>query len=174
VKINIRLTSICEVAKYRDLEFIKRVGARIRVSREDKKLSLEDVAAMTGFTIATLGEIERGEVNTDISHIAAIGQALGTPPSLFLEVDLKLIPRFELPPNRGNRPSTTLRIKEQVETDYFNAPRTVTAVIEYVKTQQGIALESSPVSGVLKNLVEEGLLEYVKSGRHHVYKKTKD
>lgn len=159
------------MAKYRDNGFIKQVGNRIREARESKKLSLEDIAFMTGFTIATLGEIERGEVNTDISHIAAIGQALGLHPMKILDVDIKLRPRFELPPNRENRASTTLRIKELAETDYFTYPRTVTAVIDFVKTKSGISLESSPVSGVLKNLVEEGLLEYSKSGRNHVYKK---
>lgn len=159
------------MTKYRDNKFIKKVGARIREIREGNKLSLEDLASMTGFTIATLGEIERGKVNTDISHIAAIGQALGMPPMKLLDVDINLRPRFELPPNRENRVSTTLRVKELAETDYFNAPRTVTAVIEYVRENQGVSLESSPVSGVLKNLVEEGLLEYSKSGRKHVYHK---
>ncbi|HEY0669331.1 MAG TPA: helix-turn-helix transcriptional regulator [Sphingobacteriaceae bacterium] len=165
------LVSICDVAKYRDNGFIRKVGMRIREARERKKLSLEDLAFMTGFTIANLGEIERGEVNTDISHIAAIGQALGLHPMKILDVDMELIPRFELPPNRENRASTTLRIKELAETDYFTSPRTVTAVIDYVKDMSGVSLESSPVSGVLKNLVEEGVLEYRKSGRNHIYKK---
>ncbi|HXI00891.1 MAG TPA: helix-turn-helix transcriptional regulator [Sphingobacteriaceae bacterium] len=174
MKFNLILLSICDVAKYRDNEFIKKVGGLIREIRESRKLSLEDVAAMTGFTIATLGEIERSEVNTDISHVAAIGQAFSMHPMKLLDVYIELKPRFDLPPNRENRASTTLRVKELVETDYFNDPRTVTAVIEYVKTKQGISLESSPVSGVLKNLVEEGLLEYSKSGRNHVYQKVNE
>lgn len=162
------------MGKYRDNQFIKNVGARIREARERKKLSLEDVAFMTGFTIATLGEIERGEVNTDISHIAAIGQALGLSPMKLLDVEIILCPRFELPPNRENRTNTTSRIKELADTGYFISPRTVTAVIDHVKTESGVSLESSPVSGALKNLVEEGLLEYSKSGRKHVYKQTEN
>lgn len=158
------------MGKYRDNEFIKKVGTRIREARERKRLSLEDMAFMTGFTITTLGGIERGEVNTDISHIAAIGQALGSAPMTLLDVGIDLRPRFELPPNRENRPGTRMRIKELADTGYFASPRTVTAVVDYVKKHSGVSLKSSPVSGALKNLVAEGLLEYKKTGRNHVYK----
>ena len=171
MKFNLTLISIWDVVKYRDNNFIKKAGLKIRQVRDQKKLSLDDVAAMTGFTIANLGEIERGEVNTDISHIAAIGQALGVHPMHLINVELELKPRFELPPNRENRLNTTSIVKELAKTDYFNQPRTVKEAIVFIKNEKKVELGSSPVSGVLKSLVEEGLLKFKKSGRTHLYYK---
>jgi transcriptional regulator with XRE-family HTH domain len=171
MKFNLTLISIWYVVKYRDNNFIKKAGIKIREVRDKNKFSLDDVAAMTGFTVATLGEIERGEVNTDISHIAAIGQALGVHPMHLINVELQLKPRFELPPNRENRLNTTSRVKELVNTDYFDKPRTVKDILFFIKQEKKVELGSSPVSGVLKSLVEEKLLKFKKSGRTHLYYK---
>jgi len=39
-------------------------------------ISQEDLAWKTGFELSQIGRIERGEVNTSISHIAAFAKAL--------------------------------------------------------------------------------------------------
>lgn len=69
---------------YRDNTFIKKFGQRLRDIRKTKGISQEDLAWKTGFELSQIGRIERGEVNTSISHIAAIAKALKiTPKELF-------------------------------------------------------------------------------------------
>lgn len=45
-----------------------------------KGMSQEQLALETGFELSQIGRIERGEVNTSISHLAAIARALGISP----------------------------------------------------------------------------------------------
>lgn len=40
------------------------IGARIRASREAKRMSLEEVASSTGFSSGSLGALERGETKS--------------------------------------------------------------------------------------------------------------
>ena len=69
---------------YRDDKFIKKFGLKLRELRKAKGVSQEQLAGDTGFELSQIGRIERGEVNTSISHIAAIAKALKiTPKELF-------------------------------------------------------------------------------------------
>lgn len=69
---------------YRDNPFIKKFGQRLRELRKEKGISQESLAWKTGFELSQIGRIERGEVNTSISHLAAIAKALKvTPKELF-------------------------------------------------------------------------------------------
>jgi transcriptional regulator with XRE-family HTH domain len=68
------------VAYYRDDKFIKRFGQRLREIRKSKRMSQEQLAWDTGFELSQIGRIERGEVNTSISHVSAIAKALKVKP----------------------------------------------------------------------------------------------
>ncbi len=65
---------------YRDDKFIKRFGLNLRSIRKAKGISQEHLAGETGFELSQIGRIERGEVNTSISHVAAIAKALKVKP----------------------------------------------------------------------------------------------
>jgi transcriptional regulator with XRE-family HTH domain len=65
---------------YRDEKFIKKFGARLRELRQARGMSQEQLAGETGFELSQIGRIERGEINTSISHVAAIAKALKVKP----------------------------------------------------------------------------------------------
>lgn len=65
---------------YRDQKFINKFGQRLREIRKAKKISQERLALDTGFELSQIGRIERGTVNTSISHVAAIAKALKVKP----------------------------------------------------------------------------------------------
>jgi len=65
---------------YRDEKFIKKFGQRMREIRKSKKVSQEKLAFDSGFELSQIGRIERGEVNTSISHVSAIAKALKVKP----------------------------------------------------------------------------------------------
>ena len=60
-------------------EFNRRLGARIRAVRTQAELTLTDVAAQCGLTIAQLSQIELGKSATSSWTLARIGSALRTP-----------------------------------------------------------------------------------------------
>ncbi|MBX3255019.1 MAG: helix-turn-helix transcriptional regulator [Chitinophagaceae bacterium] len=47
--------------------------------RKAKKITREELVYRTGFELSQTGRIERGTVNTSISHVAAIAKALNVP-----------------------------------------------------------------------------------------------
>lgn len=65
---------------YRDEKFIKKFGLQVRELRKTKGISQEKLAGDTGFEVSQIGRIERGEINTSISHVAAIAKALKVKP----------------------------------------------------------------------------------------------
>lgn len=70
---------------YRDEKFIKQFGKRLKEVRLANNVSQEELAGRTGFELSQIGRIERGTVNTSLSHVAAIAKALKVNPSeLFL------------------------------------------------------------------------------------------
>ena len=162
------------MAKYYDENAVKQIGERIRKLRKDLGYSLEDLAALTGFTVNTISSIENGG-DTTISYLIAICQAIEVHPKEILEIDLELIPRFELPPNRRNRTLLTNRINKLLnETDFFDEPKLVVSVVNEFIHHYGFNPDSSEVSAALKRLSDDGKLIYSKSGRKNVYLKSRD
>ncbi len=51
---------------------------KIRQSRQEKKLSLEDLSALSGFSPSYLSQIERGLVNPSLSALSKIAESLNT------------------------------------------------------------------------------------------------
>lgn len=65
----------------KDLAYIKRFGENLRKIRISKKISQEVLAFSSDIPISQVGRIERGEVNTTISSVKVIANAL--------EIDIK-------------------------------------------------------------------------------------
>lgn len=65
----------------RDNEGIFKFGKRIKEVRLSKKISQENLAYESGLEYSQISRIERGVINTSISHVFAIAKALDVPPS---------------------------------------------------------------------------------------------
>ena len=62
---------------------IERIGKNIRDKRKAKKITLQQVAGLTGLSIATLSNIESGKQDQKVSHLVKIGKILGEEPGSF-------------------------------------------------------------------------------------------
>lgn len=156
--------------KYFDEASAKQIGEKIRAFRKDRGYSLEDISAMTGFSVNTISSIENGG-DTYLSYCIAICQAIGVEPAELFKLELELKPRFELPPDRRTRALTTLRINQLYESGFFETPRLVVSVLEEFESTYGVQPESSEVSTALKKLAIDGRLQYTKEGRRNLYVK---
>ena len=68
------------------------IGQQIRILREAKKLTQEQLASKCGISRVTLGKVERGELgNTSVKTLDIILASLG------LEIEFKTIQGFGLP-----------------------------------------------------------------------------
>ncbi|MCP9762983.1 helix-turn-helix domain-containing protein [Lacihabitans soyangensis] len=72
----------------RNTDLLKKFGANLKRLRESKGLSQEELCFKSGLSKNQIGNIERGEVNTTISTLAAIGLALELPASDLLKFDI--------------------------------------------------------------------------------------
>ena len=159
------------MGKYIDEQSTKQIGELLRQNRKAKGYSLDDIAAMTGFTINTISAIENGG-DTTVSYIIAICRAIKTHPSQILNIELELTPLFDLPPGRKERAKTTYRVKELVEeTDFFEEPRLVESVVEDFMAKYNVKPHPSEISTALKKFADEGKLTYTKQGRRNLYRK---
>ena len=64
-------------------KFIKKFGERLRELRLSKNLSQEELANTAEIPINQVGRIERGEINTTITTIKVLADALRIPISEF-------------------------------------------------------------------------------------------
>lgn len=64
---------------------MKAFGAKVRLTRENKGISQEQLANDCGFATSHLSQIENGHVNPSLSHIVKIAQKLNVKPSYLLE-----------------------------------------------------------------------------------------
>ena len=65
--------------------FLKQLGETVRTARRERKLLQEQLGARSGVAGSRVGEIERGEVDTSISRVKAIADALEMPLSEFFK-----------------------------------------------------------------------------------------
>ena len=65
-------------------EFLRQLGETIREVRREQGLLQEQLGARSGVTGSRVGEIERGIVDTSISRVWAIAEALGMSPAVLL------------------------------------------------------------------------------------------
>ncbi len=69
----------------RDEVGIKKFGKKVRQLRLEKNLTQEAVAYEAGIEPMQLSKIERGIINTSLSHILTIAKALKIHPSQFFD-----------------------------------------------------------------------------------------
>ena len=158
---------------YQNKKDLRRIGKKVQALRADTEFNVEDIAYMTGFTRKTIVAIENGS-NTDISHIIEVAKAIGVQPKDVFDIEFDIKPRFKLSPQRLNSNLLTKRLTKLVnETNFFNSPQPVSAVIDQLLEEYHITTESTKVSVVLKRLANEGKLTFQKSGRNNIYSRKK-
>lgn len=164
------------MAKFHNIEFTKKVGAKIKKEREATNLEIEDVSEMTGFHRNVIISIENGS-NTDISHIAIIAFALNLHPKELLDVDVIIKPRFKLSAVRREKSRVTARILELYGNGFFNTWKTSKEVqIELLdKFSRLSKVDTKNISVILNRLVNAGKLIVFKKDntRYNFYKKKK-
>jgi transcriptional regulator with XRE-family HTH domain len=69
----------------RDEEGIAKFGFRLKTLRKAKGYTQEALGWKAGIEPMHLSKIERGVVNTSLTHILALARALGIPPAGFFE-----------------------------------------------------------------------------------------
>ena len=62
---------------------LKKFGARVRELRKAKKLSIEELANISGLEYSQVSRIERAKINTGVSHILLLATALEVHPNEF-------------------------------------------------------------------------------------------
>ena len=72
----------------RNEKFIKEFGKRLRLIRKEKGLSQEKLAFLSDLELSQINRIELGKINTSLSHVAAICDALEIQPKLLFEFEL--------------------------------------------------------------------------------------
>ncbi len=73
----------------RHSEGIKSFGVRLREVRKEKGISQENLAFKADLELSQISRIERGIINTSLSQILTIAEAL--------EIDVKELFEFDLP-----------------------------------------------------------------------------
>ena len=66
---------------YRDEAGIKKFGARVKEIRKAKNITQEELVHKTGFDLSQIGRIERGLINTSLSHVLRLAECLGVSPT---------------------------------------------------------------------------------------------
>jgi DNA-binding XRE family transcriptional regulator len=84
-KIFFNIADFARVKYLRDKEGIKKIGEKIRELRLGKGLTQEAVAWEAGIEPMQLSKIERGVINTSVSHILVIAKAIKVHPSKIFE-----------------------------------------------------------------------------------------
>lgn len=69
------------------LEMVRSIGLTLRQQRKERKLSLDELAELTGVSKLTLGKIERGETNPSLAVIWRIADGLAIPMSSLFAVE---------------------------------------------------------------------------------------
>lgn len=135
--------------------------------------SIDDISDMTGYGKSRISVIENGG-ETTTSHLIEIAKAIGVHPKEIFDIPFLIKPRYKLSPKRQERNRLTFRInKLYEETGFFNSPVFVKNVDQFLRDEYNIKANSSAISQILKRLVTEGKLKYVKAGRQNQYSKKK-
>lgn len=161
------------MANYHNKKETKKIGLHIRALREGKELSVEDVASMSGFSWKTIRDVENGS-NADTSHLIEIARAIGVHPRELFDVPMDIKARFKLSPKRIASNRLTYRItKLATESAFFDRPKFVREVVDFLKSEYNIEAEVTHASVTLQRLAKNGVLKYVKVGRQNHYIKAK-
>ncbi len=73
----------------RNNQFLIAFGKRVREIRQSQELSQETLAYKSNLELSQINRIELGKINTSISHVVAIAEALEIHPKMLFDFDIK-------------------------------------------------------------------------------------
>jgi len=146
------------------------IGKRIEEQRISQDLQPEDVAEMTGLTAATIRNIENGK-ETYLSNFFAVCLAINMHPKDMFDIEIKIMPLFDLSEPRKEKSRLTPRIDHLIETDFLKTERSANDIVNELSAVYEIKTKTSNVSVILNRKVGEGKLKVSKKGRINFYKK---
>ena len=76
---------IGSMTNIRNEKYLKQFGKHLRKLRSEKSMSQEQLANEADIPLSQIGRIERGEVNTTISTLKSISNALKIAPKAMLD-----------------------------------------------------------------------------------------
>jgi transcriptional regulator with XRE-family HTH domain len=156
------------VGNYHNKKFTTKIGFRLKEEREAKKLDIEDIAEMTGFSANTVRAIENGR-ECNISYLVEIAFAIGVHPKEIFDVDFIIKPRYKLSAKRKEKTRLTSRINELLHSNFFSTPKFVKDVLHVLVNEYKTKTTASSISVILLRLVEQGYLAKKKQGRQNLY-----
>ena len=62
-----------------ELDVIRRVGARVRQTRAERRMTMRELAERSGLSLRFVSQLEAGEANIAIGRLASVARALGVP-----------------------------------------------------------------------------------------------
>jgi transcriptional regulator with XRE-family HTH domain len=77
------------VNNVKDIKYIKKFGENLKQIRLNKNLSQEVLAFTADIPISQIGRIERGEINTTISTVKVLAEALDISVKELFDFDIK-------------------------------------------------------------------------------------
>ena len=142
----------------RDLNFEIAVGERVREFRKRLGWSQQVLGDYANLERNQIRRIEQAKNSTSLAVITSIAKALGRQPHELLKTDyhLKVNKTIDSPLQR--RRITTTYIRDILNTSFLNHPKQVDEIVRFCEQRFDVSIKSSPASGVLKKLVDEGLL----------------
>jgi len=153
--------------QYRELLGKKLFGKRIELN-----YSRLDISLMTTIPENTINSIEKG-ITTNIDYYVEYGKAVKYPLQTLLDFKIPLKPKNDLPKERKDAIKLTAKVREHiVNTDFLSDGKVVADIKEQLLKLKLIPkdLKSEDISGVMRNLKDDGLVTTGKKvGRKVVY-----
>ncbi|RUT70262.1 XRE family transcriptional regulator [Flavobacterium cupreum] len=156
------------MARYKNETALKTLGLRIKAYRIKAKLEILDLVVMTGFSYNTISDIENGS-ETTISYFIGVCFALGIHPKEMMDIEFDVKSKNPLTPDRLEKSRLTQRIRDLIQSGYFNDPRSTNEVTKNLKEIHKLDFESKNVSVILTRFATTNILNVTMKGNRKIY-----
>ncbi len=156
------------MTKYKEVNALKIIGARIKAQRIKLNLEIDDIAEMTGFAYNTISNIENG-FETNLSYFIQICFAIDVHPKSILDMEFIIKPRFPLSASRKEKSRLTSRINNYIENGFFRVPKSTKEIVDKMSEEFNVDFKSKTISAILVRFVKGNCLQSVKKGSRNYY-----
>lgn len=158
--------------EFRYQSYIEAFGRHVRKLRLEKNLTQAHLAILADVEKNQIHRLENGHHGATLHTVIAVAVALGKSPRELHEFyhELPLNTNFDFPTSRRGENETTRLVKALVrEGDFFDDYKGTGKVVEYYK-KKNRNLNSSAVSGALRELVYDKVLERIPGDKKGTFK----
>lgn len=148
------------------------IGKELRKYRIEAGYTLENIKEMTGITINSISSMEKGEL-TNIDYYIIYAKAVKYPLATIKQAGIELAPLHKLSQEslKAVKLTNSIRIKI-LNTGFLKVERLASDIWDELLRLKLISKETttSDISGVMRNLIEDGLVRISRSvGKKHYY-----